>query len=392
MLVTILLFSLLAAPLAAQSGNKNFGGPLIELGEAIIFPGEDFALLPVRITSDQEIVSWQMGLEYDELLLSFDEIIWVGTESENLQTTAITNPALAPFYGLQVIYGGSDALPAGSGVLAAFLRMSINDPGQIPDRGSLSTNVAAVATELNPLILTSQGGTNVIPMTIPGTVTAFDFPLFLIESHEGTAIDETLSIPIRAWTAGPASTFAMGLEYDELIVCELTIQGSDFDDLTQGQWSVAQQTSAAGLNFVLSATAGIVPALSGEILGFLVSPRPLSAPGSWPLELIDGQSLVDNSPVSNLLDGLVSWVNHFIRGDANLDAGIDLADAETILNGTSMGSPLPCRDAADVNDDGAIDISDVISILQFLFSGSPSPPPPFPDPGQDSTTDFLDCL
>jgi hypothetical protein len=391
-LVTLVICSATAGPLEAQSTNKGFGGALIELGDAIIFPGDDFALLPIRITSDQQIVAWQMGLEYDELLLSFDAVIFTGTDSENLQTTAITSPATPPFNGLQVLYGGNDALPAGTGVLAAFLRMSIVNPDQIPDRGSISSSVAAVSTEFHPLTLTGQNGSNVIPSTIPGTVTAFDFPLFLIESHVGTAIDETLTIPIRAWTDGPAANFAMGLEYDELIVCELTIQGSDFDDMTQGQWNFGEQISANSFNFVLSSTAGPVPALTGETLGYLVIDRPPSAPGSWALDLIAGQSFVDNNPVGNLIGGMSTWFNHFLRGDANLDAAIDLADAETILNASTMGAPLPCRDAADVNDDGFLDVSDVVTILQFLFSGSPPPPPPFPDPGGDTTVDFLDCL
>ncbi len=391
-LMTLFIFSSTAGPLEAQSTNKSFGGALIELGDAIIFPGDDFALLPIRISSDQQIVAWQMGLEYDELLLSFDAVIFAGTDSENLQTTAITSPSTPPFNGLQVLYGGNDALPAGTGVLAAFLRMSIVNPDLVPDRGSLSSSVAAVSTELHPLLLTGQNGSNVIPSTVPGTITVFDFPLFLIESHVGTAIDETLTLPIRAWTDGPASNFAMGLEYDELIVCELTIQGSDFDDMTQGQWDFVEQIATSSANFVLSSTAGPVPGLTGETLGYLVIARPPTAPGSWALDLIAGQSFVDNNPVGNLVSGMSSWINHFLRGDANLDAVIDLADAETILNASVLGAPLSCRDAADVNDDGVLDVSDVVTILQFLFSGSPPPPLPFPDPGEDTTVDFLDCL
>jgi hypothetical protein len=162
--------------------------------------------------------------------------------------------------------------------------------------------------------------------------------------------------------------------------------------MTQGQWNFGEQISANSFNFVLSSTAGPVPALTGETLGYLVIDRPPSAPGSWALDLIAGQSFVDNNPVGNLIGGMSTWFNHFLRGDANLDAAIDLADAETILNASTMGAPLPCRDAADVNDDGFLDVSDVVTILQFLFSGSPPPPPPFPDPGGDTTVDFLDCL
>jgi hypothetical protein len=135
-----------------------------------------------------------------------------------------------------------------------------------------------------------------------------------------------------------------------------------------------------------------LPALSGETLGFLVIAMPLSVPGSWVIDLVDGASFVDQSPVGNLLDGVITWWDHFIRGDANLDGSIDLADVDTILAGAYRGVPFPCPDAADINDDGAIDISDAITALQYLFSGSPQPPAPFPDPGPDSTDDPLGCL
>ena len=378
--------------LAAQVNNGSFGGPVIELGDAIIFPGEDHALLPLLITSETDIVSWQMGLEYDELLLSFDEVIFVGTESEMLQPILIPSPALPPYLGLQVIYAGGNALPAGSSVLAAYLKMSLVDINLIPDGSSAGSGVGGIANESNPVLLTDLSGNTVIPTVIPGAVTAFDFPLFLIESQQATALDTVLSIPIRAWTDGPVTTFAMGLEYDEWIVCELTIQGSDFDDLTQGQWTVSEQLTATGIEITLESTGGPVPALSGETLGFLVIAMPLSVPGSWVIDLADGASFVDQSPVGNLLDGVITWWDHFIRGDANLDGSIDLADVDTILAGAYRGIPFPCPDAADINDDGAIDISDAITALQYLFSGSPQPPAPFPDPGPDSTDDPLDCL
>ena len=87
----------------------------------------------------------------------------------------------------------------------------------------------------------------------------------------------------------------------------------------------------------------------------------------------------------------MTWISWFMRGDANLDSNLDIADAETILGACYLGIPVDCEDAADTNDDGALDVSDVVSVLQFLFSGSPSPPAPYPDAGSDPTPDLLDC-
>lgn len=82
----------------------------------------------------------------------------------------------------------------------------------------------------------------------------------------------------------------------------------------------------------------------------------------------------------------------FIRGDANQDSLVNLADVIAILESLFSGSgPLVCPDAGDANDDGAIDISDPIAILGYLFTAGSPPPAPFPGPGVDPTADALVC-
>ena len=88
--------------------------------------------------------------------------------------------------------------------------------------------------------------------------------------------------------------------------------------------------------------------------------------------------------------------NAFIRGDANGDTAIDIADAVAILGVLFVPgvAPLECADIGDSNDDGLFDISDGIYLLSFLFvAGSPGPPEPFPADGDDPTPDTLtpDC-
>jgi hypothetical protein len=83
-----------------------------------------------------------------------------------------------------------------------------------------------------------------------------------------------------------------------------------------------------------------------------------------------------------------------VRGDANDDAGVNIADAIYLLGNLFPGpggpNPLDCLDAADANDDGSINIADAIALLGSLF-GIPTTPLPFPnitdgcgeDPGQE---------
>ena len=83
----------------------------------------------------------------------------------------------------------------------------------------------------------------------------------------------------------------------------------------------------------------------------------------------------------------------FLRGDANANGGIDIADAVFILRGLFADGTRPaCLDAADANDDGAIDIADAVATLGYLFAQAGPLPAPFGACGIDPTPDELDCL
>ncbi len=83
----------------------------------------------------------------------------------------------------------------------------------------------------------------------------------------------------------------------------------------------------------------------------------------------------------------------FVRGDANGDGSINIADGVTILGVLFSGDPTVCLDALDTNDDGLSNIADAIYLLNFLFvPGSPEPPVPFTACGIDPTGDMLDCV
>ena len=82
----------------------------------------------------------------------------------------------------------------------------------------------------------------------------------------------------------------------------------------------------------------------------------------------------------------------FVRGDANSDGQVNLADGITILNYLFGDSPVPCQNSADTTDDGQIDITDAIYIFSYMFVGVAAPPAPFPDCGPDQTDDPFECL
>lgn len=85
----------------------------------------------------------------------------------------------------------------------------------------------------------------------------------------------------------------------------------------------------------------------------------------------------------------------FLRGDANGDGDVDLADAVRVLEGlfSPIAPNFECDDATDANDDGAVDISDAIRLLSFLFeSTGVELPVPSSACGLDPTADSLRCL
>lgn len=86
----------------------------------------------------------------------------------------------------------------------------------------------------------------------------------------------------------------------------------------------------------------------------------------------------------------------FIRGDANYDGWIDIADSVAIISSLFLTGvhkfELPCKDSADVNDDARIDLADSIFELNYLFKSGRAPLYPFPEADTDPTDDELDCI
>lgn len=91
------------------------------------------------------------------------------------------------------------------------------------------------------------------------------------------------------------------------------------------------------------------------------------------------------------MTGLVSVQRRFVRGDANEDGSVTIADPVVTLAYLFQGAAATCLDAHDVNDDGSIDVADAVSSLGYLFAGGPEPDDPFPADGADRTDDSLRC-
>jgi hypothetical protein len=92
--------------------------------------------------------------------------------------------------------------------------------------------------------------------------------------------------------------------------------------------------------------------------------------------------------LDRLIDGVINILRRavFVRGDANQDTTVDIADPIYVVNYLFQDrAPPPCMDAADGNDDESVDLADAIFVLQYYFMQGLRPPAPFPNPGTDPT-------
>jgi iron complex transport system substrate-binding protein len=64
----------------------------------------------------------------------------------------------------------------------------------------------------------------------------------------------------------------------------------------------------------------------------------------------------------------------FIRGDANGDSKVTVADVVNMINYLYKGGPAPSPlEKADTNCDGSVNVADVIYLINYLFKGGPPP-------------------
>jgi hypothetical protein len=88
----------------------------------------------------------------------------------------------------------------------------------------------------------------------------------------------------------------------------------------------------------------------------------------------------------------LSRIAYFLRGDANTDGTMGIADAIYSLSYLFLDGPAPrCFSAADVNDDGKFNITDPLMSLLSMFSAGPPVPAPYPEAGLDPSEDLLEC-
>ena len=83
----------------------------------------------------------------------------------------------------------------------------------------------------------------------------------------------------------------------------------------------------------------------------------------------------------------------FIRGDANEDGEVSLADTRVIGMYLFQTPPttFACLDAMDVDNNGEVQVTDIIKLTRFIALGDAPPAAPFPSAGPDPAGSHAGC-
>ncbi len=150
--------------------------------------------------------------------------------------------------------------------------------------------------------------------------------------------------------------------------------------------SVTWTNSGAYTSIEIELDGAVVATLPGTATSYLLSP---AGPGTHTVCVIpySGPSMIVPVPCCTF-----TVAQEFRRGDSNVDALYNIADAVFLLTFLFSNGPAPlCDDSGDANDDGQLNIGDAVYLLGSLFSNGPLPPAPHPACGSDPTADPLGC-
>ncbi|MFN0058137.1 MAG: M12 family metallo-peptidase [Planctomycetota bacterium] len=217
---------------------------------------------------------------------------------------------------------------------------------------------------------------------------------------------------IFASTDSPLEGYSIAVDFDgqHIDIVEVTVVGTGADgaDFVAPNYSNNPTDSWWTIGVLMDLSppiVDVVPAGIGQSIAvarYAVSP---TAPVGTFVQttLVNGIGVppVDNifsisggtAVVPSFTQGLIQILaGGFVRGDANDDGIVDIADPVTTLNYLFAMGPASCLDALDSNDDGQLNVADPIFSLSYLFSQGTPPPAPFPGEGADPTADTLGCL
>jgi len=259
------------------------------------------------------------------------------------------------------------------------------------------------------------GNQSVSAQTQNGALSVPDDNILLFTDAEGSPGQQGIPVELRLFNRDPVLGLQVSGTFDNsvLYLRQITIEGTETSALNAEffQPVINNEEGYFIVGILLEERPPVDFSTRYPVSGYqltvatlLFDVKPEAEPGtSVPIRFVDGyhtppiknRLVVDFQSVSpTLLDGefrITAAGEAFLRGNANQDDIINIADPIRILQLIFKGRPLDCEKAGDVNDDGEVSFDDPIYLLEYLFGYGPVIPPPFPDEGLDPTPDNLTC-
>ena len=395
-------FLTVAPTFADETESSSSSSLAIELGTVLAVPSDDEILIPVFVSSPESVTTFQMGLDYEDVLLSelsTDDVVFEGTDSEGLDTTVTVDTTDPTVIEVTVEY--EVGLEAGSRALAGYLRFDIDRAEfALSEDSSANVQIAVDAGVAGAVV------NGVEADSTPGVVTILQGDAVRVGEVQGNSFGQIL-VPVTIWGSGELSTYEMGLDYEDVLCSRIETDGGALDptvnpEINANDYTLEIVTTQNGETINLEMLNGkTIPfdAGSGTYLFSLVMDVPVPMAGLVPLTLT-GITAIDGAPTENLLSGQIELLDEYVRGDVDFSGGSpNIVDAIKLVGYVTQGSPqIPCLAAGNVNGTGpggedAVDLADVIVLLELIFlGGDPLPPEPFPNPGPSPESETLPCL
>lgn len=215
-----------------------------------------------------------------------------------------------------------------------------------------------------------------------------------------TSVDSTAGMDVSGWSYGICHDPA-ALQLDSIANGAIT-QGFDGGDGPSFN-NTAVFADGYTVGVVISLTgAEVLPPSAGALSignytnlmadGATTTTGLCSTLGTPPVDavvVVNGAS-IDMTKVDGTVTSFVPPITAFIRGDANADGLLNIADGIWMLLELFQGGPgTDCDGANDSNSDSSYDASDAVFVFNYQFLNGPAPAAPFPacgtTPGQTET-------
>jgi hypothetical protein len=341
--------------------------------------------VPISIRHSDDVDTLQIGLDYDELMMRFEECTF---------EDCIGIPAFDPYVDhedgyllLKIPFDRTKEVDQEAYLVQ--LKFSFRE---IPDYGYRSDSAIRVdtnATRFNR----AQDSMLVRPtLMLDGNVAIYFRNAIEVGSANVSLDPQIITLPIYVThIEEETNPFTIGLDYDELFL-QLT------DVIPRSPWITAMSVYWEAREVTFSALKGFPKLLRHHLcdLEFAIFYDPTQTPKGKVIKVVPtpvSDALMDTGAggAVEIRGGALTIVEYFLRGDSDGSGVMDIGDAVktlTYLTGTNQSKgneaakSIPCLDAADSDGNGVIDLTDAVRTLGFLFLGTEEPPVmPFPVAG-----------